>query len=184
MAVTITLEFTPNPDTLKYAVSEPLLERGALDFPQREAAGDSPLALYLFQVDGVAAVMIGRDFVTVTVPDATKMASVNTEMLDRLKQHLDNGQPIFTGELPGSDHGSATDPISKQIVEILDAQIRPAVAMDGGDIVFDRFEEGVVYLHLKGSCAGCPSSTVTLKMGIESRLREEIPEVLGVEAIA
>jgi Fe-S cluster biogenesis protein NfuA len=184
MSVTVTLEFTPNPDTLKYAVSEPLLQRGALDFPTRDTAGDSPLARYLFEVDGVDAVMIGRDFVTVTVTDAKSMPTVNGAMLERIKQHLDNGEPVFTGELPGSDHGVAGDPISQQIVEILDAQIRPAVAMDGGDIVFDRFESGVVYLHLKGSCAGCPSSMATLKHGVEQRLRQLVPEVSAVEAVA
>ncbi|MDJ0976431.1 MAG: NifU family protein [Planctomycetota bacterium] len=184
MSVTVSLEFTPNPDTLKYAVSIPLLERGALDFVDPSTAGDSPLAQKLFGVTGVKAVMIGRDFVTITIADQDLMMEANTAVIETLKQHLDAGEPVFTGELPASEHGAVDDEVSRKVVEILDAQIRPAVAMDGGDIVFDRFDAGIVYLQLKGSCSGCPSSMATLKHGIEQRLRMLVPEVAEVQAVA
>ncbi len=183
MAVHVTLEFTPNPDTLKYLVSQPLLERGVLDFTDASAAGDSPLASRLFAVSGVKAVMIGKDFLTVTVTGQDVMMDVNAAMLREIKEHLDAGEPVFTGTLPEKEHGEQDSAIARQVIAMLDEQIRPAVAQDGGDIVFDRFDEGVVYLELKGSCAGCPSSTATLKMGIEQFLRERIPEVREVQAV-
>ncbi len=184
MPVHVSLEFTPNPDTLKYAVSMPLLERGALEFVDAEAAADSPLAQRLFEIEGVKAVMIAKDFVTITVADQDVMMETNTAVIDTLKEHLEAAQPVFTGELPASEHGAVGDEVSRKVVEILDAQIRPAVAMDGGDIVFDRFDGGIVYLQLKGSCSGCPSSMATLKHGIEQRLRMLVPEVREVQAVA
>jgi Fe-S cluster biogenesis protein NfuA len=183
MGVAVTLEFTPNPDTLKYALSQPLLERGALDFTDASLASESPLALRLFAVDGVKAVMIGHDFVTVTVASQDVMMDVNTAMQREIREHLEAGEPVFTGTYPSDEHGEGSSAVAQQIIELLDEQIRPAVAKDGGDIVFDRFESGVVYLGLKGSCAGCPSSMATLKMGIEQYLRERIPEVQEVQAV-
>lgn len=183
MSVNVSLEFTPNPDTLKYTVSVPLLDRGALEFTSPEEAAESPLALRLFEINGVKAVMIGRDFVTITVADQDVMMEANTAVIAALKTHLEAGEAVFTGERP-NEHGAATDEVSRKVVEILDAQIRPAVAMDGGDIVFDRFDGGVVYLQLKGSCSGCPSSMATLKHGIEQRLRMLVPEVQEVQAAA
>jgi Fe-S cluster biogenesis protein NfuA len=183
MTIHVTLEFTPNPDTLKYTVSQPLLERGALDFTAADRADDSPLATRLFGIDGVKAVMIGRDFVTVTVTSQEEMAAVNAAVPGRIREHLEAGEPVYTGSLPEQEHGEGNSPVARQIIEMLDQQIRPAVAMDGGDIVFDRFDDGIVYLELKGSCSGCPSSIATLKMGIEQFLRERIPEVREVQAV-
>jgi len=183
LSVHVTLEFTPNPDTLKYVVSQPLLERGALSFGSAEDAAGAPLALELFDVEGVAAVMLAQDFVTITVSDPKQMMTVNTEVTRRLKEYLEAGRPIVTDALPAQEHGEDDSEVAQKIKSILDEQVRPAVAMDGGDIVFDRFEQGIVYLELKGSCAGCPSSTATLKMGIEQHLRENIPEVEEVRAV-
>jgi Fe-S cluster biogenesis protein NfuA len=183
MTVTVTLEFTPNPDTLKYTTSRRLLPRGALDFTAREQAAESPLARRLFGVTGVKAVMIGRDFVTVTVSGQDVMMDVNSAMLREIRDHLEADEPVYTGEMPEQEHGVQDSRVAQQIISMLDEQIRPAVAMDGGDILFDRFEDGIVYLELKGSCSGCPSSMATLKMGVEQFLRERIPEVREVQAV-
>ncbi len=184
MSISVTLEFTPNPDTLKYVVSERLLDRGALDFTDASKAAGAPLAERLFRVPGVKAVMIAKDFVTVTVTGQDVMMEVNTAMQHEIRDHLEAGEPVVTDALPAQDdHGADDSRVATQIKQILDQQVRPAVAMDGGDIVFDRFENGIVYLELKGSCQGCPSSTATLKMGIEQHLRELIPEVQQVEAV-
>ncbi len=183
MSVHVRLEFTPNPDTLKYTVSRPLLERGAASFSDpASAAADSPLAARLLGIRGVVAVMIGRDFVTLTVADPAAMGDVHAEVLRDLPRWLEEGVEVVTAAWADRDHTGEHDDVARQIIEILDAQIRPAVARDGGDIVFDRFDAGVVYLRMKGSCHGCPSSLATLKQGIESRLRQSIPEVLEVRA--
>ena len=184
MSTTIQLEFTPNPDTLKYSVSQPLMERGAAFFKSAEEVGDqSELASMLFEIDGICAVMIGTTFVTVTVSDPAKMPEIHPAVMQRVPAHLDAGKGIVSESWHDADHTGDHDGVSQQIIGILDEQIRPAVAMDGGDIVFDRFENGVVYLELKGSCHGCPSSMATLKQGIEVRLRQAIPEVLEVQAV-
>lgn len=183
MSVHVTLEFTPNPDTLKYVVSQRLMERGAMSFLNAEEAGGAPLAQELLGIEGVSAVMIAPEFVTITVADPKHMMDVNAVVPVHIKQHLEAGKPVITDALPVEEHGTDNSEVALKIKAILDEQVRPAVAMDGGDIVFDHFEDGVVYLELKGSCAGCPSSTATLKMGIEQHLREVIPEVEEVQAI-
>ena len=185
MSVTVTLEFTPNPDTLKYATSAPLLDRAAAyEFVDASKTEGAPLAAALFEVEGVKAVMIAKDFVTVTVSAQDMLAPVNSAMLKAIPAYLESGQPIITDDYEApSDHGEDDSQVAQQIKAILDQQVRPAVARDGGDIVFNRFEDGIVYLELKGSCSGCPSSTATLKMGIEHHLREVIPEVQQVEAV-
>lgn len=185
MSITVTLEFTPNPDTLKYAISQPLLDRAAAyEFTDPSKTDGAPLAAALFAVEGVKAVMIAKDFVTVTVTGQDMLGPVNGAMLKEIPAYLEAGKPVVTEAFEaGSDHGEDDSEIAQQIKAILDQQVRPAVARDGGDIVFNRFEDGIVYLELKGSCQGCPSSTATLKMGIEHHLREVIPEVQQVEAV-
>lgn len=185
MSITVTLEFTPNPDTLKYTVSQPLLERpAAYEFTDAAQTEGAPLAAALFAVEGVKGVMIAQDFVTVTVTGQDMLGPVNSAMLKEIPAHLEAGLPVVTSDYePPSDHGEDNSQIAQQIKSILDQSVRPAVARDGGDIVFNRFEDGIVYLELKGSCSGCPSSTATLKMGIEHHLREMIPEVQQVEAV-
>lgn len=184
--VYVSLEFTPNPNTLKYSVNRRLLEQGAVNFSSAERVGDrSPLATKLFAVTGIAGVMIGRDFVTITKTDGGDWDVVHKGASKVIEEHLTAGEPVVTridaDEPAGaSAMGGETE---RRIREVLDNEIRPAVAMDGGDITFDRFEDGVVYLQMKGSCAGCPSSTMTLKMGIENRLREMLPEVKEVVSV-
>ena len=182
--VYVHLEFTPNPNTLKYSVNRPLLEKGALNFTKKEQAeGKSPLAVKLFDIPGLAAVMIGRDFVTVTKADEGDWDTVHKMTSEMVRDMLASGQPVVTSTGGEEAHKGGTSEVERKIQEILDNEIRPAVAMDGGDITFDRYEAGVVYLYLKGSCAGCPSATMTLKMGIEERLKKAIPEVLEVVSV-
>lgn len=183
MPVNVSLEFTPNPDTLKYTVNQQLLERGAENFTEVAKAERSPLARRLFNVDGVKAIMIGPTFVTVTVTGQDKLMSVNTAMLKEIRQHLEAGEPVVTGPRTDSDHAGNDSEITQKIIDILDQQVRPAVAQDGGDIVFQKFESGTVYLQMRGSCSSCPSSVATLKQGIEMRLRELVPEVVEVVQI-
>ena len=183
-AVYINLEFTPNPNTLKYSVNRQLLASGARNFVRREEAmADSPLAGRLFEIPGISGVMIGRDFVTVTKTEEGDWDVVHKNTSTILEQHLTDNLPVVTGDTEVSAHKGGGTAIELKIREILDNEIRPAVAMDGGDITFEKFEDGVVYLYLQGSCAGCPSSTATLKMGIEKRLQDAIPEVREVVSI-
>jgi len=181
--VYINLEFTPNPNTLKYSVNRVLVEKGARNFirPQ-DAQQDSPLASKLFDVPGISGVMIGRDFVTVTKTEEGDWDVVHKSTSSILEGHLSQDLPVVTGEATSAHKGGSSD-LENKIREILDNEIRPAVAMDGGDITFEKFEDGVVYLYLQGSCSGCPSSTATLKMGIEKRLQESLPEVREVVSI-
>ncbi len=186
--VFVSLEFTPNPSTLKYVVNRTLLAVGAANFTSKEKADEnSPLAAKLFEIPGVVAVMVGRDFVTVTKGSSGDWETLNRKSTEIIKEHAASGQPSVTGDITtghtASTSSAADTEIETKIKKILDEQVRPAVAMDGGDIVFDRFENGIVFLHMQGSCSGCPSSTATLKMGIETRLKQAIPEVQEVVAV-
>jgi Fe-S cluster biogenesis protein NfuA len=181
----IRMEFTPNPQTLKYVVNErPLLPRGTANFPSSESAATSPLPMRLFAVPGVSAVMVGPTFVTVTMEEGADAAAVHDGVHMALHAHLDSGEhPVDPAAVGAADSAAADSPTAARIREIIEEEIRPAVAMDGGDITFERFASGIVYVNMRGSCAACPSSTATLKMGIEARLREEIPEVMEVVQI-
>ncbi|HRK03229.1 MAG TPA: NifU family protein [Oligoflexia bacterium] len=183
----ISLEFTPNPNTLKYVLEETILEKGPANFATRESATKSPLATRLFEVLGVAGVMIGRNFVTITKGSDGDWESLNRGVMDVMKDHLGKGLPVVDADYVAAHDAAASASagggIEDKIREILDREIRPAVAMDGGDITFDRFEAGVVYLQMQGSCSGCPSSTATLKQGIETRLKSAIPEIQEVVSV-
>jgi Fe-S cluster biogenesis protein NfuA len=188
MSVNIQLEWTPNPSTLKYVVDTALLPRGAMNFVSRDVAVEkSPLAEKLFDIKGVMAVMLGTNFVTVTKGDEGEWDELNDGVMLALDQHLTAGDVVVKPEvLEAWTTASAAlggGAMEQRIREILDVEIRPAVAMDGGDITLDRVENGTVYLHMQGSCAGCPSSTATLRMGIETRLKEAIPEIVEVVAV-
>ena len=187
MSVNIQLEWTPNPSTLKYVVDMPLLPKGAMNFTSADLAKDkAPLAERLFDIKGVSAVMVGTNFVTVTKGDEGEWDELNDGVMAAIDTHLSGGGVVVKPEVLAEREKQWAEGgggVEARIREILDAEIRPAVAMDGGDITLDRFEGGVVYLAMKGSCAGCPSSTATLKQGIESRLREAIPEVTEVVSI-
>ncbi len=186
MSVNIQLEWTPNPSTLKYVVDQRLVSSGAVNITSRQAAEEkSPLALKLMDVQGVTAVMVGSNFVTVTKGEEGEWDELNDAVMATLDEHLGQGLPAVNEEALAAARVAvgASGSVAARIQEILDAEIRPAVAQDGGDITLDRFEEGIVYLHMRGACAGCPSSTATLKMGIESRLRELVPEVTEVVSV-
>jgi Fe-S cluster biogenesis protein NfuA len=184
-AITVDLEFTPNPNSLKYVTSVTLLEKGVLSYAKVEdAEGRSNLALDLFALDGVAGVMIGKNFVTVTLASQDGLTQVNDAIIATIKTFMASGKPVAeAAAFAVTSTGAATTDVEKKIVEILERDIRPAVAMDGGDITFDRYQDGIVFLQMKGACAGCPSSTLTLKMGIENRLREAIPEIIEVVSV-
>ncbi len=186
MSVNIQLEWTPNPSTLKYVVDRRLVSSGAVNITSKQAAEEkSPLAVKLMGIKGVVAVMVGSNFVTVTKGDEGEWDELNDAVMATLDEHLGAGLPAVNEEVLAAARASAgtSGSVETRIQDILDAEIRPAVAQDGGDITLDRFEEGIVYLHMKGACAGCPSSTATLKMGIESRLRELVPEVTEVVSV-
>ena len=182
----IQTESTPNPATLKFLPGQTVLELGTADFPSADAAEKSPLAKRIFAAGGVTGVFFGTDFVTVTKADATAWDHVKPAILGAIMEHYQSGAPVIEGEQAAAHqaHDGPDSDIVRQIKELLDTRVRPAVAQDGGDITFHGFDRGVVYLHMQGACAGCPSSTLTLKMGIENLLRHYIPEVLEVRPVA
>ncbi|WP_296766319.1 NifU family protein [Sediminimonas sp.] len=184
----IQTESTPNPATLKFLPGQNVLETGTADFPSSEGAEKSPLAARIFGVQGVNAVFLGTDFVTVTKDENVEWDHIKPAILGAIMEHFQSGQPVMAGGAGGAsghaDHDGPDAEIVGQIKELLDTRVRPAVAQDGGDITFHGFERGVVYLHMQGACAGCPSSTLTLKMGIENLLRHYIPEVTEVQPVA
>ncbi len=187
----IQTEQTPNPATLKFLPGRAVLgDGGAVDFQApEEAAGRSPLAEALFEVDGVTGVFLGADFVSVSKADDREWYVLKPAVLGAIMQHFTAGRDVMSAGAETGEGGDdapqfaeADAEIVGQIKELLDTRVRPAVAQDGGDIVFHGFEQGVVYLTMRGACAGCPSSTATLKMGIENMLRHYIPEVTEVRA--
>jgi len=181
----IQTESTPNPATLKFLPGQTVLELGAADFPTAESAATSPLARRIFATGGVTGVFLGTDFVTVTKADDKHWDHIKPAILGAVMEHFQSGQPVMEGtQAAHAEHTGADEGIVRQIKELLDTRVRPAVAQDGGDITFHGFDRGVVYLHMKGACAGCPSSTLTLKMGIENLLRHYIPEVVEVRPVA
>lgn len=184
----IQTESTPNPATLKFLPGQAVMPTGTADFVSPEAAETSPLAQRIFAVDGVTAVFFGPDFVTVTKDDSVEWDHIKPAVLGAVMEHYQSGQPVMAGAEDTSgghaEHTGEDAEIVNQIKELLDTRVRPAVAQDGGDITFHGFDRGVVYLHMQGACAGCPSSTITLKMGIENLLRHYIPEVIEVRPVA
>lgn len=182
----IQTESTPNPATLKFLPGQTVLDAGTADFPTAEASAKSPLARRIFGAGPVTGVFFGTDFVTVTKAEGADWAHVKPGILGAIMEHFQSGQPVMEGEAAGghAEHTGEDGDIVRQIKELLDTRVRPAVAQDGGDITFHGFDRGVVYLHMQGSCAGCPSSTLTLKMGIENLLRHYIPEVREVRPVA
>lgn len=181
----IQTEETPNPATLKFLPGRAVMGEGTADFARAEGAERSPLALRLFGIDGVRRIFLGSDFVTVTKADEKDWSLLKPALLGVIMEHFTTNQPVMLAEgiAVVLEEGAEDDEIVIQIKELLETRVRPAVAQDGGDIVFHSFEDGVVYLHMQGSCSGCPSSTATLKMGIENMLRHYVPEVLEVRPV-
>ncbi len=181
----IQTEPTPNPATVKFIPGCAVMEKGAVEFKTAAEAQASPLAERIFAIQGVQGVFFGHDFVSVTKNDTAEWHAVKGPVLSAIMQHFTMGEPRFheSDATHGSKDHELDDEISSQIRELIDTRVRPAVAMDGGDIVFESFDKGIVYLHLKGACSGCPSATATLKSGVETMLRHYVPEVLEVRAV-
>ena len=178
----IQTEETPNPATIKFLPGQMILDSGTLDFSSEQDTQKSPLAKRLFAVTGVVRVFFASDFISVSKADDTDWSMLKPMILAVLMEHLSTGQPIIDDDFFDSKvkENIEDTEVVVQIRELLDERVRPMVAMDGGDIIFDRFEDGIVYLHMQGACAGCPSSTATLKVGIENMLKHYIPEVIEV----
>ena len=179
----IQTEQTPNPATLKFLPGREVMGSGTADFPSADAAKRSPLADHLFQVEGVSGVFFGSDFITVTKSADKDWHLLKPAILGAIMEHYTAGRPIMNAAATATGEASEEDSdIVAQIKDLIDTRVRPAVAQDGGDIVFQSFEDGIVYLQMHGSCSGCPSSTATLKSGIENMLKHYIPEVVEVRA--
>lgn len=184
----IRVEPTPNPATLKFLPGRAVMGEGAADFPDAARAERSPLAKALFEADGVAGVFLGTDFVSVTKSHDAEWEELRPALTEAIAGHFAAGAPILLDEDIAAHNISAADdysddPVVAQIQALFDERIRPAVAQDGGDIVFHGFERGVVYLFMRGACAGCPSSAYTLRMGIENMLKHYVPEVVEVRQV-
>lgn len=191
----IQTEPTPNPDTLKFLPGQPVTgDTGPYDFASLEEAGTSPLAQALFDVQGVVRVFLGSDFISLTKEADADWKHVRPMALAAIMDHFVAGLPVMAvaGTAPqapdaggsAEDYEGETAEIVSEIIELIETRVRPAVAQDGGDIIFHRFEAetGIVHLSMRGACAGCPSSTMTLKQGIENMLKAYVPEVTAVEA--
>ncbi|MBA4161847.1 MAG: NifU family protein [Novosphingobium sp.] len=188
----IETELTPNPATLKFLPGEQVMDAGTRDFRDEDDAAASPLAAALFDQGDVTGVFFGRDFVSVTAGPGVDWSALKPQVVAILLDHFVTGTPLFSGPdasgiaVPPEEADFGDDPahaeIIEQIKELIETRVRPAVANDGGDIVYRGFREGVVYLTMQGACAGCPSSTATLKNGIETLLKHYVPEVSEVRA--
>jgi Fe-S cluster biogenesis protein NfuA len=185
-------ETTPNPSTLKFLPGRQVMEAGTRDFATPEDAEASPLAEAIFSTGEVEGVFFGRDFVSVTAAPGVDWRQLKPEVLSVLLDHFSSDSPLFraasaTGIGVSADEDFGEDPADAPLVaeirELIETRVRPAVAQDGGDIVYRGFRDGIVYLALHGACSGCPSSTMTLKQGIESLLKHYVPEVEAVEAV-
>lgn len=178
----IQTETTPNPQTLKFLPGQAVMTQGTASYTDATAATDSPLAQHLLGIEGISGVFFGADFITITKRDAAAWDVLKPLLLTSIMDHLTAGIPVVKQRAPKAD-AAEDDALVAQIKELLETRVRPAVAQDGGDIVFHSFEDGIVRLEMHGACSGCPSSTATLKQGIESMLRHYVPEVIAVEPV-
>ncbi len=185
----IETEQTPNPATLKFLPGKAVMAGGTAEFTDPEAAGRaSPLASRLFGVEGVTGVYLGADFVSVSKAEGQDWHRLKPAVLGAIMEHYLSGDPVVDSAALAADSGKAgptgeEDETVRRIRELIDTRVRPAVARDGGDIVYHGFERGIVYLTMHGACSGCPSSIVTLRNGIENLLRYYVPEVVEVRAV-
>ena len=182
----IETEVTPNPATLKFLPGQPVMGDGTLDMRSTEEAVSTPLAQALFTLDGVSGVFYGNDFISVT-KSSGEWQHLKPAILGAIMEHYLSGAPLFTQPVRVmNDSGEFFEPRDAATVatikDLLETRVRPAVAGDGGDITFKGFRDGIVYLTMKGACSGCPSSTATLRNGIENLFRHFLPEVSGVES--
>lgn len=180
----IQTETTPNPQTLKFLPGQTVLEQGTKFYTSEKLAEESPLALNLFRIDGVNAVFLGADFITITKDASFDWSLLKPDLLTTIMDFFVAGHPVVHSRTSTDTESSEDDSdIVKEIKELLETRVRPAVAMDGGDIIFHSFKDGIVHLEMHGACAGCPSSTMTLKQGIENMLKHYVPEVMAVEPV-
>ena len=177
----IQTEATPNPATLKFLPGVTVMENGTANFTIGDEASRSPLAQRLFEIDGIVGVFFGNDFISATKDSTHEWDALKATILSIIMQHFTSGDAIIIADAITANTSESEDSdIVAQIRELIDTRVRPAVAQDGGDIVFKGFDEGIVYLQMQGACSGCPSSSATLKHGIENMLKYYIPEVLEV----
>ena len=179
----IQTQATPNPATVKFLPGQTVLEHGLKDYKSVEEAGASPLAQRLFILQGVSGVFLGPDFVSVSKSDDTDWSMLKPMVLAALMEHFSTNQPVLLEEQNADHSDDDDDEIVVQIKELIETRVRPMVMMDGGDIAFDSYDDGIVYLSMRGACAGCPSSTATLKSGIENMLKHFVPEVIEVRPV-
>jgi Fe-S cluster biogenesis protein NfuA len=184
----IQTEPTPNPATLKFIPGKTVLGDGTVDFRDKSEAATSPLAQRLFGVDGVTGVFLGSDFISVTKSEGDEWQHIKPAILGAIMEHYMSGAPTVddgdtAGEEAAGDYDAKDEDTVKTIKELLDTRVRPAVANDGGDIVFQGFKDGIVFLHMRGACSGCPSSTATLRHGIENLLKHFCPDVQEVRPV-
>jgi Fe-S cluster biogenesis protein NfuA len=180
----IQTEQTPNPATLKFLPGRTVMESGTANFPEAATAERSPLAERLFTLEGVTGVFLGSDFVTVSKDDRADWYQLKPAILGVIMEHFTSGRPvILAGAGEGAAEAGEDDEIAAQIRELIETRVRPAVAQDGGDIVYRGYKDGTLFLAMQGACHGCPSSAVTLKRGIEGLIRHYVPEVETVEAV-
>ena len=181
----IQTDTTPNPASLKFLPGRVVMERGTADFRSVKEANSSLLAQNLFKIEGVEGVFFGSDFISITKSENFDWQILKPSVLGAISVHYESGASII-GKIENPEKNSTVTKDSEiivQIKELLDTKVRPAVAMDGGDITFSDFKDGIVFLHMQGACSGCPSSTATLKAGIENMLKHYLPEVQGVEPV-
>ena len=178
-------EPTPNPATLKFLPGREVMKEGTIFFQNQDSAANSPLAQNLFNVKGVESVFFGSDFITITKAEANEWTLMKPAILGCIIEHFTMNKPVISENIASTEHviDENDSDVVKKIKELLDTKVRPAVAMDGGDIIFDKYNEGIVFLQMQGACQGCPSSTATLKMGIENMLKHYIPEVQEVRPL-
>ena len=181
----IQTDTTPNPASLKFLPGRVVMEKGTTDFRSVEEANSSLLAQNLFKIEGVEGVFFGSDFISITKSENFDWQILKPSVLGAISVHYESGASIID-KIENTEKNSTVTKDSEiivQIKELLDTKVRPAVAMDGGDITFSDFKDGIVFLHMQGACSGCPSSTATLKAGIENMLKHYLPEVQGVEPV-
>lgn len=186
----IQTEPTPNPATLKFLPGGNVMTRGTANFESADQASASPLAVRLFETEGVEGIYLGADFITVTKAESKDWNVLKPLILGAIMEHFTAGKPVMEADAAdaanaaaGHSDGDGEDAVVTRIKELLDTRVRPAVANDGGDIVFRDFKDGIVYLNMQGACSGCPSSAMTLKSGIENMLRHYIPEIIEVQSV-
>lgn len=178
----VTFENTPNPATLKFLLQRQVTEE-SFDCPTAQEAERSPLAAKLFGFPWTSSVFVGQDFITVTKQDWVEWDLLAEPLTGLIQEHLDKGEPVVVKVQATSEESADDTPMVRQIKNLLNTEIRPVVALDGGDIVFNKYENNILYIHMRGACAGCPSSTATLKDGIETRMKEVFPEIQEVVSI-